>query len=373
MKKICIITAARSEYGYLKYMMSYIMRDPFLELQLVVTGGHLLDEQGLTIKQIYKDGFLPAKVIDAQVDNSTSYKITKTMSRLGSFFSDAFNELVPDVAVVLGDRYELLPICSTAYMQNIPIAHICGGDITEGAIDDGVRNAVTMLATYHFPSNQDSADNIIRMRNSSGHVYVTGSPSLDIFAQTTLLSRQELATNLGLDIDRQWVLLTYHPETRRTTDENISVISDLMSVLLSGDYFVVMTKANADLGGKEINAFLAETTERFPEKCKLYSSLGQVNYISVLRQVAFVIGNSSSGILETPFWETPTVNIGNRQHGRFLCDNIVQSGSSKGEIVAAIDRVRQIYAPIQNKYYWGRGNASEQIVNTLKKELERSK
>lgn len=371
MKKICIVTAARSEYGYLKYMMSQVMTDPALELQLVVTGGHLLDEQGLTVNQIYKDGFSPAKVIDAQVDNSSSYNITKTMSRLGSLFSDAFSELVPDAVVVLGDRYELLPICSTAYMQGIPIAHICGGDVTEGAVDDGVRNAVTMLATYHFPSNQDSADNIIRMRNSRERVYVTGSPSLDIFTRTNLLSRQELAANLELDLDRQWILLTYHPETKITTEENISVVSAIMSVLLGTNYFIVMTKANADLGGKEINVFLSKTAERYPEKCKLYSSLGQINYVSMMRQVSFVIGNSSSGILETPFWETPTVNIGNRQHGRFQCGNIVQSGSSKSEIEAAVERVKEIRAPIHNKFYWGNGNASVRIVNELKKELER--
>lgn len=180
-KKICFVTAARSEYGTLKWLMSDIKSCPEFEMQLIVTGGHLLMEQGHTIDQIIEDGFTPSYVVDVSLNLSSVVSIAEAMGQMGEGFAKAFDELNPDYVVVLGDRYELLSICNTAFVMGIPIIHLSGGDVTEGAIDDGIRNAITMLAEYHFPGTSESANNIIRMRGSSKNVWSVGEPGLDSF------------------------------------------------------------------------------------------------------------------------------------------------------------------------------------------------
>ena len=218
MRKICVVTAARSEYGHLKWLIHDLQQRNDIETQIVVTGGHLDENQGHTIDEIIADNVKIAKIVNVKVSNTNAKELTDTMGRYMLAFSEVFDELKPDILVVLGDRYELLPICSAAFIQGIRIAHISGGDITEGALDDKVRNTATMLATYHFPSNPGSAKNIERMRNSSENIYSVGEPSLEAFNRITLLTREQLAENLGLDITKKWVLLTLHSETTRNNE-----------------------------------------------------------------------------------------------------------------------------------------------------------
>ena len=218
MKKICFVTAARSEYGLLKWLMHDIDADSAFQLQLIVTGGHLLKEQGHTIDAIIADGFKIDAVVDANLDTSSTEKIASSMGRMAEKFAPVFSELKPDLLFVLGDRYELLPICNTAFVMRIPIAHLSGGDVTEGAIDDGVRNTVTMLADYHFPGPIDSAKNIERMRGNSKNIWAVGEPGLDAFNRIELMSRNQLADNLGLDVNKKWCLMTYHSETRESLE-----------------------------------------------------------------------------------------------------------------------------------------------------------
>src|SRR5574344_2348781 len=199
MKKICFVTAARSEYGLLKWIMKDIAADKDFQLQLIVTGGHLLQSQGHTIDTIISDGFNIDATVNANLDVSSTAKIAASMGRMAELFAPVFEKLTPDLLFVLGDRYELLPICNTAFVMRIPIAHISGGDVTEGAIDDGIRNAVTMLSTYHFPGTTDSARNIERMRNSNKNIWAVGEPGLDAFNRIKMMSRKELAENLNLD------------------------------------------------------------------------------------------------------------------------------------------------------------------------------
>jgi len=370
MKKICIVTAARSEYGLLKWLMKDIQESSEFELQLIVTGGHLLKEQGHTIDAIIADGFKPSAVVDCDLDTSSDYTLSASMGRMGEKFAGAFNELKPDLLFILGDRYELLPICSTAFLQHIPIAHINGGDVTEGAIDDGIRNAVTMLATYHFPGTEVSAKNIERMRGSKSNIWTVGQTGLDTFNRIGLMTRQELADNLGLDVNRKWVLMTFHSETRNTLKYNLDAVHNIISVLEKYPEFqTVLTYANADIGGKEINAFLEETAKNKSSYFKVVPSLGQRRYLSYMKQVAFVIGNSSSGILETPFLKVPTVNIGERQKGRYQCENIVQSGSALSELEKSVETALNKSRDIKDSDYWGDGHAAENMVRILKEEI----
>lgn len=366
-KKICVVTAARSEYGHLRWIIQDILDDCDLELQLVVTGGHLLQDQGHTVDQIIEDGIPIAATVDAKVDNSTTESICYSMSRMQKGVTKAFSELEPDILVVLGDRYELLPICTTAFVMGIPIAHISGGDITEGAIDDGVRNAVTMLATYHFPGTQSSADNIIRMHNSDKNVYVVGEPSLDLYNRISLMSREELSHDLCIESSKKWILMTYHPETKKSVEYNVYAVENCLKALHEScsDYEIVVTKSNTDLGGKEINQYIENFVEKKTE-FKLFPSLGQLRYVSFMKQVDFVIGNSSSGIVETPLLGVPAINIGNRQRGRYQCKNIFQSCVSFDSIQKSISRVLCESIDFSDKEYWGSGFTSYKIVSILK-------
>lgn len=368
MKKICIITATRAEYGYLKWLMQDIGAEPSLQLQVIVTGTHLDKTQGYTIEHIINDGIPIAAEVDVKIDSSNPKTICETMARYGSGFAEAFSHLQPDVIVVLGDRYELLPICSAAFMMQIPIAHLSGGDVTEGALDDGIRNAVTMLATYHFPTTRDCAENIRRMRGDDKNIYVTGSTSLDLFKRIRLMTRKQLAEDLCLDRNKKWILCTIHPETKQTIKYNYKMAKTLIAALkiLPQDYQIIITNANADLGGKEINELIDKAAEDNSGLFFLVPSLGQKRYLSFMKQAELVVGNSSSGIMETPYLGIPTVNIGERQKGRHICSNIIQSGIKLSEIKSAIKDALSGKFKVKS-CYWGNGNATSKIVKVLKK------
>lgn len=370
MKKICIVTAARSEYGLLRWLINDLSDSDKFELQLVVTGGHLLKEQGHTIDQIIADGYKIARTVDAGIDASSTQKLSASMGRMAEGFSECFAELKPDYLLVLGDRYELLPICSTAFVMRIPIIHLSGGDVTEGAIDDGIRNAVTMLATYHFPGTEDSRQNIIRMRGSDHNVWTVGEPGLDVFNRIELLTREQLAENLGIDPEKKWILMTYHSETRESLEYNLESVKNVVDCLygLEG-YQIVITYANADFGGIQINNFLEDYCSKHKDRFVIIPSLGQQRYVSYMKQVSFVIGNSSSGICEAPFLEVPVINIGDRQKGRYQCSNIIQCGHLRSEIQQAIESIKNIVISPEDKNYWGDGHTSERIESILEREL----
>lgn len=366
MKKICVITTARSDYGCLKWLMKEFQKSLNYHLQIIVTGGHLLCEQGNTIDQIKADGFQIDRVVSFEYNRSDNHSLSKSMGKLAESISDAFSYLSPDLVLVLGDRYELLPICSTAFLMNIPIIHISGGDVTKGAIDDSVRNAVTMLATYHFPGTEDSAKNIIRMRGDE-NVWAVGEPGLDAFSYESLFSREELSENLGIDNNRKWALMTYHPETLINTDENINVLKNCLEQLdRLKEYQIVVTAANADIGGEEINQYVCEYVEAHKDFIYV-PSLGHKRYLSFMKQVKFVIGNSSSGIIEAPLLHVPVINIGKRQLGRHMCDNIIQTTGECKAIMQAINTACEMQVKGIDSFYWGQGDTSKRIISILDK------
>lgn len=371
MKKICIITAARSEYGLLRWTIDGVHHDPELELQIVVTGAHLSAEHGETWRDIVEDGYPIAAKVDMGLNSDTKEAIVESMGRCSMGFAKVFTELHPDLVVVLGDRYELLPICSAALVMNIPIAHISGGDVTIGAIDNEVRNAVTMMSSLHFPGVQDSADNIVRMRNTCDNVIAAGEPGLDNFRKMNLLNRQQLADNLNINFDYKWILVTIHPETQESLDYNLEMAETIKSLCDQMDNSaIIITKANADFGGAQINEFWEEVASSNPQKYSLYPSLGQFRYLSFMKECFAVIGNSSSGIVEAPALGTPVINIGNRQTGRHLCANVHQVDNDINSIISAWESILDNKEHIIDNYY-GDGFTADRIVNEIKKYLSK--
>lgn len=367
MKKICFVTAARSEYGLLKWLMHDISADPDFQLQLIITGGHLLKEQGHTIDAIIADGFKIDTTVDVNFDTTSTETIAVSIGMMAEKFAPVFAKLKPDLLFVLGDRYELLPICTTAFVMRIPIAHISGGDVTKGAIDDGVRNSVTMLADYHFPGPINSAKNIERMRGSKKNIWAVGEPGLDAFNRLELMTRHELAETIGLDVNKKWCLMTYHSETRKSLEYNLAAVQRCFDALSVYDELqVVMTYANADFGGNKINEKLEKQAKNNPNHFKVVPSLGQLRYLSFMKQVILVIGNSSSGIVEAPSLGVPVVNIGERQEGRYQCNNIIQSKNESVEIAKAVKLSLKKEFDNTDCNYWGDGHASEKILQILK-------
>lgn len=367
MKKICIVTATRSEYGLLRWTIDGVHHDPELELQLVVTGAHLSVQQGETWKSIAEDGYPIAAKVDMGLNSETKEAIVESMGRCSMGFARVFTELQSDMIVVLGDRYELLPICSAALVMNIPIAHISGGDVTIGAIDNEVRNAITMMSALHFPGVKESADNIMRMRDSKKNICTVGEPGLDNFLKMDLWNRRQLADNLNINPSFSWILVTIHPETQESLDynlkmaENIKVLCDRMQ-----EAAIIITKANADFGGSQINEYWSKIAKTNPQKYSLYPSLGQLRYLSFMKECFAVIGNSSSGIVEAPALGTPVINIGNRQTGRHLCANVHQVDNDLNAILSAWQAIicKQEHN-IDN--YYGDGHTADRIVCEIKK------
>ena len=367
-KKVCIVTASRSEYGLLRWLIDEVKKDHQLCLQLIVTGTHLSPEFGLTYTEIEEDGYEINEKVDMQVSSSTQSGIVKSMGLCSLGFSDVFSRLKPDVIIVLGDRYELLPICGAALLMKIPIAHISGGDITEGAIDDQVRNAVTMMATLHFPGVENSANRIERMRGASKGIYPVGEPGLDNFLRLTLWNREKLAENIGLDLSKRWILLTYHPETKLELNQNIESINNIINVLDKlHDTQIVITGANSDFGGFEINEILKKVAYSNETKYKFFNSLGQHRYISLMKEVDMIIGNSSSGIVEAPFLAKSVVNVGERQKGRYISTNIISCSNDISSIFNAVKTASS--QSLSPDSYFGDGNSSSKIKKIIKEFL----
>lgn len=372
-KKVCIVTAARSEYGLLRWVIDEVHQSSELELQLIVTGGHLSEEQGYTCKSIEADGYPIAAKLDIKIDSSNRLSICKSMALCQELLSETLCQAKPDVLVVLGDRYELLPICSTALMMNIPIAHIAGGDITEGALDNSVRNAITMMSTYHFPGTEESGKRVKRMIDSEQNVFVVGETNLDNFNKLERWSKQQLAESLNLNAQKKWVICTYHSETLLTIEENLERVQALCKFFIEDlkEYEVVITKSNADFGGSRINQYF-ETVAQGQSNIHIFSSIGQLRYISMLYNVEFMIGNSSSGIFESPVVPVPCVTLGERQKGRLYTPNILQVEGNYDSILIAYQTIqspqfKKLLNNIENPY--GDGHASERIVSILKDKL----
>ena len=339
-RKICIVTGTRAEYGLLTPLIGAVEADGSLELQLVVTGAHLAPEFGETNRAIEADGFPIAAKIEMLLSGNTPVGVTKSMGVELIGLADVLARLEPDIIVLLGDRYEILAAAAAALMFNIPIAHIHGGETTEGAVDEGIRHAVTKMAALHFASRQRHAERILQMGENPAHVYEVGAIGLDNIFNLKLLSLEELSRQLGFPLGEKFLLVTYHPVTARgKTDRAADPLSELMNALDKfPDYKVLITKANSDVGGREINERWDAFAAAEPSRVACRASLGQLRYLSALKYAAALVGNSSSGLIEAPIMHTPTVNLGDRQKGREREKSVIDCDETEAAIAKGISR-----------------------------------
>ncbi|OIQ49239.1 GDP/UDP-N,N'-diacetylbacillosamine 2-epimerase (hydrolyzing) [Pseudodesulfovibrio hydrargyri] len=369
-RKICIVTAARSEYSASKWLMLELSGDPDVELQVVVTGSHLESRHGLTVEEIERDGIPIAARVPMMCDSDTPRAVAESMGRCALGMAQTMARLEPDLLVVLGDRYELLPICSAATMLNIPIAHISGGDITEGAVDDAIRHAVTKLAHLHFPGTERSAKVLRQLGEDESRIFVVGEPGLDNFNRLDCLDRETLGRDLGMAPDRKWVLLTYHPETRTGGDDS-AVLANIFHVLDQQEGIqVMMTYPNADPGSGRIVDLMREKHAERPDRYRLEKSLGQLRFISILKQAWCMVGNSSSILFEAPSAKLPAILVGDRQKGRLSPVNVIPAAGNPKSLqnafeLAGNNEFRAGLRDLVNPY--GDGHTACRVAAILKK------
>lgn len=364
--KICVMTATRAEYGLLKPLMRKIKDHPKFELKVVATGAHLSPEFGFTYKEILNDGFKIDKKIEILLSSDTPSSISKSMGLAMIGFADYFAEDRPDLLVILGDRYESLAIASAALNERIPIAHLHGGETTEGAIDEAIRHAITKLSYLHFTSTEAYRNRVIQLGESPDRVFTVGALGIENILNEELLTKEDLLANLEIKDDKPYALLTFHPTTLEDFTSEEQIINLLEVCKARNDMNFIITKANADSGGRIINQFIDQYTEN--NNIYSYTSLGLKRYLSAMKYTSFVGGNSSSGLLEAPSFGIPTVNIGDRQKGRMQAESVINCEPTYEDISKAFDKALSEQFLINIKDVsnpYGDGNTSDKIVNVI--------
>jgi GDP/UDP-N,N'-diacetylbacillosamine 2-epimerase (hydrolysing) len=367
-RKICVVTGTRAEYGLLYWLMKEIEADEKLQLVLIVTGMHLSIEFGLTYKEIEKD-FKIDKKIEILLSSDSSVGISKSMGLAQISFAESFDELKPDILVVLGDRYEIFSAVSTAMMLKIPIAHLSGGELTSGAIDDCIRHSITKMSHLHFVATQEYKNRVEQLGEDSKNVYNFGEAGLDNIYRLNLLNREDFEKSIDFKLNKKNILFTYHPTTLESYEQNIKNINIILSELASlKDTNIILTKANSDESGRAFNEILKKFVTGY-SNMKLFTSLGQLRYISSLQFIDAVVGNSSSGIVEAPSFKIGTINIGHRQNGRKRAKSVIDCEVSSNSIRNAFQKLYSIefqesLKDIYNPY--GDGGASIKIKEVLK-------
>lgn len=373
MKKVCVVTATRAEYGLLKSVIEKIYRSKDLELVLAVTGMHLSPEFGMTYKEIEEDGYPIAGKIEMLLSSDTAVGITKSMAVCLMGFADFFEVNKPDLVILLGDRYETLAVAEAAMMAKIPVAHIHGGEITEGAYDDAIRHSITKMSQLHFASTEEYRKRIIQLGEQPSNVYNVGALGVENIKKVDLWARQQLEDNLQFSFGEKLFMVTYHPVTLEGMPSEIQFRNLLQVLDKYKDAKVIFTKANADTDGRIINKLIDEYVEQHRERCIAFTSMGQVRYLSTLQYCTAVIGNSSSGIIEVPSFHIPTVNIGNRQQGRMAAKTVIHCGYGIMEIEQAIEKALSdsFHDEIEKHVNPYEGiNTSNRIYEIIKEALE---
>lgn len=353
--KIAIFTGARSEYGLLKPLLDVIKKDNSLEMQIIVSGMHLSPEFGLTYKEIEKDGFSIAERVEMLLSADTDSAIIKSTGVGLIGFADSINRLKPDWLVVLGDRFETFAAAFAAFLSKIPIAHIHGGEVTEGATDDGIRHAITKLSFLHFTSTEVYRKRVIQLGEEPSRVFNVGAIGLDNIEKLSLHTREELAKALEIKLHEKFVLVTYHPVTLDRQSSAQHFQSLLNALAKQNDLQFIFTMPNADSDSRVIIQLIQKFVTDHAGNAHFFTSMGQLNYLSALKHCYAVIGNSSSGIIEAPSFGIPVVNIGDRQKGRVIANNIIQSDADEQSIDGALSKIndeamRKKAAQVLNPY-----------------------
>jgi len=338
MRKICVYTSSRAEYGLLRGVLHEIEAEPTLQLQILASGMHLSPEFGKTIQEIGADGFKPDETVEILLSSDTPTAICKSMGLAMIGYGEALQRLKPDMVVVLGDRFETFCMAAAAQVCRVPIAHIHGGETTEGAIDEAFRHSITKMSHLHFASCEAYRQRIIQLGEAPDRVFNVGALGVENIRRMSLMERSELAAAIEFNLDKPYFLVTFHPVTLEQ-DTSEGQFQSLLDALDSfPEYNVILTKANADTAGRVINRLIDEYTEKRPERCLSVASLGALRYLSAMKYATAVIGNSSSGIVEVPSFKIPTINIGDRQKGRARAESVVDCDPSAASIEAAIHK-----------------------------------
>ncbi len=370
MRKICIVTGTRAEYGLLSRLIKMIQLDEALQLQIIATNMHLSPEFGLTYKEIEADGFVIDKKVQMLVSSDNSNATVKSMGLEMIGLADAYEELKPDLIVMLGDRYEMLVAASAALIYRIPVAHIAGGEITEGAYDDAIRHAITKMSHLHFTATETYRERVIQLGESPERVFNMGAIGIDNIKHIKLMSKSELEDNIHFKLGEKSLLVTFHSVTLENNSAE-EQCQNLLSVL-SGypDYKIIFTMPNSDTDGRIVIRLINEYVKAHPEQAIAFISLGKLRYLSALKYATAVVGNSSSGIVEVPSFGIPTLNIGDRQRGRIAASSIINCGTSaenisKGMSILLSEETRTSAKSTKNPYE--KENTAQEIFNVIKR------
>lgn len=371
-KTICVVTGSRADYGLLSPLLKEIRLERSFDLRVIATGMHLSRRFGLTYKEIEKGGFRINRKLDILSYGDTEEGVAKSTGAGIMKFAEAFRSSRPDIVVLLGDRFEIFAAATAAFIARIPIAHIHGGELTEGAIDDAFRHSITKMSTLHFVTTDVYRKRVIQLGEDPARVFNVGAPGIDNIKNLRLLDKDELEAALGFSFGRLNALVTFHPVT---LEKNTAAaqFAELAAALDSfKDLKAIFTRTNADPSGSVINRLIDKYVSRDPGKAVVFTSLGQVNYLSAINSVDLVVGNSSSGIIEVPSFGKPTVNIGDRQKGRVAAGSVINAAPERKAIRAALARAlsqsfRESCRRVKNPY--GSGGAARRMLNILKKEL----
>ena len=373
-RRICVVTGSRADYGLVFWLMKAIAADGELELQVAATGSHLSPEFGLTYRDIEADGFTLAARVEMLLSADTPTAVAKSLGLGVIGFADAFARLAPDIVVVLGDRFEILAAAQAAMVARIPIAHIHGGEVSEHAIDESIRHAITKMAHWHFVAAEPYRKRVVQMGEAPERVFNHGAPGLDHLAKTQFLTRAELEAKLGMRLGSPLLLATYHPATLGDRPPAEAMEELLAALEAFPDATIVFTHPNADTGGRVLIGRIEAFVQKHPARSRGFVSLGQRAYLSLMREADVVVGNSSSGITEAPALRKATVNVGDRQKGRLKASSVIDAAERREDIVRALRKAlspqfRATLAATQSLY--GVGDASRAIVERLKAELPR--
>lgn len=367
-RRIAVVTATRAEYGLLQCLLERLRDDELVELQLVVSGTHLSERFGLTVRQIEADGFNIAARVPLPLDDDSALGVTRALAAATTGLGEALQALSPDLVVLLGDRYEMLAAAQAAMVARIPIAHLHGGEATEGAIDEAIRHAISKMAQLHFVAAEPFRQRVIQLGEAPERIWTVGATGLDNIARVALLDEAALQADLGMAFQRPLFLMTYHPETL-SQDAPGPALRAALEVLLETGGSVVLTGANADAGSLSIRREAERLAAERPQRLRLVESLGVRRYLSLMAIADAVVGNSSSGLIEAPAMGTPTVDIGARQRGRPRAPSVLHCEADAPAIRAAVAQAlspahRALAAQRQTPY--GEAGAAERIAAVLR-------
>jgi len=368
-KKIIVFTGARSEYGLLKPLIQVLLKRDEFETEIAVAGGHLSQSQGYTVTEIDADNFPIAIKIDHMEETENAAAVSKSNGQLQIDFSQFLEDYKPDLVIVLGDRSELIPVVSSCLFQSVPVAHISGGEVTEGATDNQVRHAVSKMSHIHFPATETYKENLLKMGEEEWRICVSGEPGLDEILSIELPTRAEFCDRFGLPINDQLVIATFHSETIGQTINRAFLTELIRQLCERTNVHFLFTAANTDVGGAEINDTLQEISEQ-NERVTFVHSLGRVNYYAAQRHSTLMLGNSSSGLVEAHSFGIPVINVGSRQDGRLRNANVIDVAVDIPAILAAFEKAldpkfKTSIQKIPNIY--GDGHASERIADFIAK------